>query len=402
VAPENTFRPFGLRGKKQVALNTPVRTVDPPASIPGLTGIRGYAALWVVVSHLSFTDFLLFPLGMRARWERGMGLVTHEYLAVDVFFMLSGFVLAHVHGNEFNRGIARPEYARFLLLRLARIYPMHLLGLGLAAIAVHFIPDPAGGNHAQGLILQLLLMGSWGLGPRFSFNLPSWSLCSEWFAYLLFPLVALTAGALRTTRARVVGLAVIIGAFYVFMFRQPFPPLDYYNGFGAQTRVMTGVCLGVVLRGLYEDERLRRLPWTWILYASLPIAAFSMSELSGVRRPNNMGAYVMMIVILLAAALGKGRLMLPLTGRFPRYVGEISFGIYILHYPVLRTLRVLFQDRLAALAASGTELQVWATLIGSIVVVMLVAAAAHHLVEDPFRRWAKRRITAYTTRPRAS
>ena len=58
--------------------------------IRGLTGLRGYAALWVVLSHASYTDALLFPLGMRLAWVRADGLIRHEYLAVDLFFMWSG------------------------------------------------------------------------------------------------------------------------------------------------------------------------------------------------------------------------------------------------------------------------------------------------------------------------
>lgn len=363
-----------------------------PEAIHALTGIRGYAALWVLLSHLSYTEALLFPLGMRLQWRRTAGLIQHEYLAVDVFFMLSGFVLMHVHGHEFAGALRRADYLRFLLLRLARIYPLHLLGLGLAWVAHQYQPDPYTVSTEQTFVLQLGLMASWGIMPRHSWNIPSWSLSSEWFAYLLFPLVTLLAPSVKTARGRLVGIAALMGFFYVMMFRQPLR-LDYANGPGAQTRVMVGLAIGVFLRGLYDDPRIRALPWHVILYVTVAVSALTMSELSGARRPDSIWSYATMVVILFAAACGRGKLMLPLTGRVAVYFGEISFAVYILHYPVFRLLRCAFWPQLVTLLQTGSENQVRAALLGAAVLAVVVGALAHHAIEDPFRRWAKRRIT---------
>jgi peptidoglycan/LPS O-acetylase OafA/YrhL len=362
-------------------------------AISALTGIRGYAALWVMVSHLVYTEALLWPLALRLKLVRFVGIIQHEYLAVDVFFMLSGFVLLHVYGHEFADTVRRPDYGRFLLLRLARIYPLHLFGLGLAFIAHQYHPDPFGISTAQTFVLQLVLMSSWGVLPRVSWNIPAWSLSSEWFAYLLFPLVALVAMGIKTTRGRLLGIAALVIFFYVMMFRQPFPPLDYASGIGAQTRVMVGLSVGILLRGLYDDPRVRALPWHLIFYAGLLAAAISMIELSGARRLNSIWSYLTMPIILFAAACGRGRLMLPLTGRFAIYMGEISFAIYIVHYPVFRLLRTVFWQRLVDVALLGSDAKVWVVIVSAGLFAVLVAALAHHLIEDPFRKWAKRRIT---------
>jgi peptidoglycan/LPS O-acetylase OafA/YrhL len=361
-------------------------------AISALTGIRGYAALWVLVSHLVYTEALLWPLAARLQLVRPVGLIQHEYLAVDVFFMLSGFVLLHVYRREFESSVRRPEYGRFLLLRLARIYPLHLVGLGLALVTLQYHPDPFGISTEQTFVLQLVLMASWGVIPRISWNLPAWSLNSEWFAYLLFPLVALVGTGIKTTRGRLIGIGALLGFFYIMMFRQPFPPLGYDSGIGAQTRVMVGLSIGILLRGLYDDPRVRALPWHLILYGSLVAAAISMTELSGARRLNSIWSYMTMPLILFAAACGKGRLMLPLTGRFAIYMGEISFAIYIMHYPVLRLIRTVFWDRLVDITFRGTDLQVWVVMVGAGLLAVVAGALAHHAIEDPFRRWAKRRI----------
>jgi peptidoglycan/LPS O-acetylase OafA/YrhL len=118
-----------------------------------------------------------------------------------------------------------------------------------------------------------------------------------------------------------------------------------------------------------------------------------MSELSGARRLNSIWSYLTMPLILFAAACGKGRLMLPLTGRFAVYMGEISFAIYIVHYPVFRLLRTVFWQRLFNIAMLGSDLKVWVVIVSAGLFAVVVAALAHHLIEDPFRKWAKRRIT---------
>jgi peptidoglycan/LPS O-acetylase OafA/YrhL len=367
---------------------------DRPTAAPAiaaLTGIRGYAALWVLVSHLCYTDALLWPLASRLRLVHFVGIIQHEYLAVDVFFMLSGFVLFHVYGHEFENSVRRPEYGRFLLLRLARIYPLHLLGLLLTLVAHQYHPDPAALCDEQTFVLQVFLMSSWGIGPRQSWNIPAWSLSSEWFAYLLFPVVALACMGLRTTRRRLIAVAALIGFLYVVLFRQPVP-LNYANGFGSQARVMVGLSMGILSRGLYDDPRVRALPWHLVFYVSLSVSAATMMDLSGARTPTSIWSYIAVIVVLFAAACGRGRLMLPVTGRFPVYMGEISFAIYILHYPIFRVLRTVFWPRLVEVTVRGSDLQVWMVIVGAGLVAVAAAALARHIVEDPIRKWAKRRI----------
>src|SRR6185437_5078025 len=99
------------------------------ATMPALTGLRGIAAIWVVLFHLF--------------WP-GIDPVTRTgYLGVDIFFILSGFVLSHVYfcKEEF---FTRSGYRRFLLTRLARIYPLHLATLIFLLIIVATLPGFTG------------------------------------------------------------------------------------------------------------------------------------------------------------------------------------------------------------------------------------------------------------------
>ena len=155
-----------------------------------LTGIRGFAALMVVLFHFQASWVLLLP---------GLSVLTplarRGYLGVDLFFILSGFILCYVHKPGTGRFDAR-EYLKFLGLRLARVYPNHLATLGfligMVALA-RFVNVPIHGSEYdfRDLPLQLTMTHAWpGLEDRSAFywNYPSWSISCEWFAYLfVFP-----------------------------------------------------------------------------------------------------------------------------------------------------------------------------------------------------------------------
>lgn len=365
-------------------------------TIGALTGLRGYAALWVVLSHASFTDSLSAPLSARLAWGRGEGVLRHEYLAVDLFFILSGFVLTHAHARELDGGVDRRAYVRFLLLRLARVYPLHLIALVLAASIRIVVPNYLE-NTAGTFLLHLLLMASWGFAKGLSWNGPAWSLSSEWLAYLALPPMILLSAGLRRLRAQLAALGLLVLLFGVLFFgflysMALFFELDISNGAGANARVLISVALGCVLRRLYDQQRVRALPWTALFWLSLPVAVVTMTDLSGRRLDNSLWAYLAIMFVVFAAACASPRGLLPLTARVPVYLGEISFSIYIFHYPVLCTLRWMVGARLDAMAPNATVLEARLVIVTAIAVVMGVAVAAHHLVEKPARRLARRWI----------
>ncbi|OOV11361.1 acyltransferase [Deinococcus sp. LM3] len=165
--------------------------------LPALTGIRALAALWVVMYHFRDDVVALFPA--LAVLDP---LVRAGYLGVDLFFVLSGFILCHTYFDQFHNGVSLPAYRRFLQARIARVYPVHfvtlhivLLGL-LAAGTLGFEIYSINGSPAA-YVAQLFMAHLW-LGMGSTFNYPSWSISAEWFAYLLCPLLLIGMGRLRT------------------------------------------------------------------------------------------------------------------------------------------------------------------------------------------------------------
>jgi peptidoglycan/LPS O-acetylase OafA/YrhL len=151
--------------------------------IKALTGIRGFASVWVCVHHYAYST-----LGAE---DRGLPLnfLTQGHWGVIIFFVLSGFILSYVYASWFTIPFTSSDYLKFIKLRIARVYPLHLatLIMWLIACLLGFI----GLNSNDSLytfVLNLLLVHAWGFTPSISWNQPSWSISAELFSYLIFPL----------------------------------------------------------------------------------------------------------------------------------------------------------------------------------------------------------------------
>src|SRR5215469_9584957 len=157
--------------------------------VRALTGLRGIAATLVALYHINPE---LRGYGAFGR------IVGRGYLWVDLFFVLSGFVLALNYGARFAHGWRSDTWRDFLLRRVARIYPLYVVlfagsaaymavGLG-QSYALPLLPYPTLSHPVADGAANLFMVQSWGVGP--SFDGTAWSLSAEWAAYLLFPLLA--------------------------------------------------------------------------------------------------------------------------------------------------------------------------------------------------------------------
>ena len=173
----------------EAVTGSPLTDHQPRPHVQNLTGIRAFAALWVAIYHFQTTEVVKsIDLGP---------LVARGYLGVDVFFVLSGFILAlnYVERDGAERSSALFD-REFVLRRFARIYPLHIatfavsLALWIAAsmLDYSFVADLR--NDAWTAVANLANVQAWGLFDQLSWNMVSWSVSAEWFAYLvLFPLL---------------------------------------------------------------------------------------------------------------------------------------------------------------------------------------------------------------------
>jgi len=345
---------------------TPVQT---PPDLRALTGLRFLAALWVVLytawPHL---DVSWVPVA-----------VTKGYLGVEVFFVLSGFILSHVYLEA--AGQRRYSYGGFLWARIARVYPLHLVTLfGMVALG---IAGTAAGLSIDGsltdwraLPAHLTMTHAWGLAPTSAFNHPSWSISAEWFAYLTFPAYAFVAWRMRERPVMAVLGAVVLalGIYAAFQPLAGFSLTEATFRWGA-LRIVPCFALGCAL---YLVHRRAPIPYAGPVALISGVAMLASASL-GLWDP--VTVLLAGSLILGLGSLGNARAGL-LGSKAGVYLGEISYSIYMVCAPVL-----LVMTNVAA-RLTGTEdkrfhIIVWLVLVAAI---PLTAMVTYQLVERPCRK----------------
>lgn len=295
--------------------------------ITELDGIRGLAALGVVVYHYHThlhgrpLDALLAPV-----YNGGL-------LLVDLFFVLSGFILAQVYVYDERY----PTFRAAFVSRIARLYPLHLLTLAMVAplqklhveLTNHcFVYVYNDGWH---LLLNLLLLNESGLQRGFSFNGPAWSISTEFIVNLLFLAIALR----HPRRAAALG-AVLVGGMValdaaVNWIEPPRPLLPFARLF----RCFLSFGTGLLLRWLYEHAQvLRRGKRMSDGVMALSVLAMLYLMYLGERRETYYLLTLAVFPAMIVAALGNGWAGRALRARPLVYLGHISFSVYLLHYAV--------------------------------------------------------------------
>jgi len=363
------------------------RPLTPGTNIPSLTGIRLFAAMGVLLFHFSEIDA---DKGLYFDWGIFNRLFQHGAIGVDVFFVLSGFILAHVYRERFANGrLNASSWADFLRNRFARLYPLHLATM-VAMLGVFFIGKRMGvtPHHAEAftprsLLANLTLTHAWLPGVA-TINGPAWSISAEWFAYLFFPL--LCAWLPRRSGWRAAGTAAI--AFAVMAASRDLTPL---------AQIALEFPFGVAVYEL--TARSRRSLGPWAQWAALGVAVLSVCAAgSGLAGPDFAGSPLpgasallsdsqMRAGVMLAAALGfaslarGGGMLSRLLGWAPVvYGGEISYSIYMCHWIVWTAIhRGLWRTAMFRGAAHG-----WSILLAFAVTIPM-AMAAHHFIELPGR-----------------
>jgi peptidoglycan/LPS O-acetylase OafA/YrhL len=182
--------------------------------LQSLTALRGIAALWVVLYHYVF---VYFP---NLHSEHYTHIFAKGYLAVDMFFMLSGFVMTHVYHRALSEDVSA-HYWSFLSARIARLYPLHLLVLllfvatALASRATEYAMTgsfeamPLQGARSFGALIANLFMLQGLEASSLSWNYPAWSISIEFMAYLVFPFFLVSIWRARPLFKFALGFALI-------------------------------------------------------------------------------------------------------------------------------------------------------------------------------------------------
>lgn len=331
-----------------------------------LEALRGVAAIMVIFRH---TEGALGPIQPNI-----------SYLAVDLFFLLSGVVLANSYEKRLKMGNISP--AGFLLQRIIRLYPLYLLSLpiGLVSYAVHIGLDyPA----LAGLLLKgILFIPSSSFGSLFPFNGPSWSLFFELWVGVLFSvlLIRLSLRSLLTISLAAAG-AAMYGTLSAGNLDIGFQPAYFIFGF---SRVLFSFSLGICLYRLYELRKPNTadngniigllLCGCLILITNIPATTFF-----------GFPYFDFLICLVVFPAIVWIAMRTTQTGLVElmfRWLGRLSYPIYILHGPIFSLLQTLRQKGYDLPASPAAGMVV-------VIAIFVVAAIAAVRFDEPVRKKVK-------------
>ena len=305
--------------------------------------------------------------------------VHYGYLGVDLFAFLSGFIICYTYGNKLSQYSLR-ETSNFIWLRFIRIYPLHLFILGIF-VALYFTynssPSLYSLKYNPQLINQLFMLNGWGLEDKFSWNVPSWTLSSEWLCYLIFPIVAPFIA--RTDPVRAIFMIVLLLSATVIT-------LDYLGIKGFEASLRGGIVRiageffsGCFLYRIYQGGLLNKFPMGWIGLIALSIAIATVMyhpSLSSKMIIPVEYTVISFAILVLALAYNSAVMNLLFGNRLSVYLGEISYSMYLFHWVVVSHLEEFGLMKLPILERMGAY-----TLI-----VIVCSMACYHLVENPSRK----------------
>ncbi|MCM1067682.1 MAG: acyltransferase [Muribaculaceae bacterium] len=306
-----------------------------------LDGLRGVAALMVILYHVG-EAFATSPQTQ---------VINHGYLAVDFFFVLSGFVIGYAYDGRWQRGLTA---GRFMLQRIVRLQPMVIVGvlLGVLAFAVQGCEKWDGSAVSTGavvlsLVLGLLMLPSLpgslpevrGNGEMFPLNGPSWSLFFEYIGSVMYAVVLH-----RLPRRVLAVFTALAGAGLAWMAIGNASGY-YHTGVGwtaadhgfwlGLLRMTFSFSAGLLMSRGFRPMRIRGAFWicSALIAAvlSVPYVCPDMPVLNGVY-----DAVCTLVVFPLIVYIGaSGRTTDPHSARTCEFLGAISYPLYIIHYPFM-------------------------------------------------------------------
>lgn len=355
-----------------------------------LESLRGLAAVMVVLFHSPFRF-----------GSSSIDFVANSDLFVDLFFVLSGFVMAYAYGDKIRGGMGFGEY---MALRLGRLYPLHLFTLGLwvpyILIKQYLFETGFGGtdqldeNNLRTFLTNVLLIQGMGVNESLSWNHPSWSISTEFFAYVVFFVFAVTLDRLRSLWFPLAVSIVAYGIIVLFFMAAP-SELTFDHGF---VRCLGAFYVGVFLfrmRAVVSLDHLsaRTLSALEVIAVAGVVLCVTLADLGPGMELLCIGLFGLTVYVF--AAQNGGVLSRILDLNLIRRIGVWSFSIYMMH-------------RLMQFAASNTfefVLQIdpkapmgWVSVllnVGMLVAIVVVSRQTYEWVEKPSRDWVKAKVKAY-------
>jgi peptidoglycan/LPS O-acetylase OafA/YrhL len=373
--------------------------------IRALTGARAVAAGAIVLTHLHPVAVYLTP-----RAAPFVPYMLAGALAVDFFFLLSGFIITHRYLDALSRP-APAATRRFWLLRFARIWPVHavtvLAFLLYHVLSLHYFGYGMSADNlgVRNLLANLTMLQM--VPPFTPINPPSWSLAPETGAYLVFPLLALGLARIRSAWTAFSAAAVVLVAaalVLTHMVQHDVAGSGLYTV--SWSRIVFGFTAGCLLAVAWRSlTRHRRAPqWDLALVAAaVAVVGVGWWDVHHRVVVVPMHVYPFLGLVVLACAGSTGPVARLLGSPVIEWAGRISYSVYVTHFLVIAVAFAFLVKNQTG--AEGLPVRI---ALGAAVVVLIgvVGTLMYYVVEEPsrraIRRLAGRRPTlsvAATSRP---
>ena len=342
-----------------------------------LTSLRGLFALWVVLFHIeSFFIGVVSTSVVEA--------ISYGYLAVDLFFILSGFVMFVSYAKNFET-LSLEKLIKYVGRRLARIYPLHLVILVMYLVIplLYLLFDkelPVDKYTVEGFVSSLLLIQNWWYLDELQWNVPAWSISSEFLAYILFPFLCFFV--LKRSASIPLLLVVLFTSFaalYYWFSKVVMTELGEGIAQSGTIRCITEFIVGCVLASLYLNYR---KIFDSLLFKMALLFGFLLS-LSILNKDMTLFVPFVLALFLCIVLTFQRSADLLLLNRPLLFLGEISYAIYISHY--------LVKDLLKLALPSTIENSVSLILI-YLFIVLLFSYLLNKFIEVPSRAYLYRVI----------
>ena len=388
-------------------------------AIPILTPLRGIAALCVVFFH---ARLILFP-----QWMTPLQNYTHfienSYLWVDLFFILSGFVMMHVYANAFSRDKENPassppshalSWGQFMWLRFSRIYPLFFITL-VVSLVWESVKSANGLGFYGGALFE-----SWGVsgipafdGPfnRFdallpnlfmlhgitetdlTWNISSWSLSVEWLSYMVFPF--LVPLLLRKKLSYLTPLLFIAGLCVVNASKGS---LDATGGVLALLRALSSFVLGAWLQTVTLSPRRQQFFNHDITLLVVMMLSLGLLHLPTYSYHNVIvvASFALLVFVAAQQTERKSPVFLLLDNKITRFLGDISYSLYLWHAVLLLAGIEIAHHLMPEAVALWYSQTSWFTAgIGALVFALVtigLSALSYFYFEKPVMKWLRARM----------
>lgn len=302
-----------------------------------LDGLRGVAALTVVVFHL-FEAFATSHLDQ---------IVNHGYLAVDFFFILSGFVVGYAYDDRWES----MSTLEFIKRRIIRLHPMVVMGAVIGALifytqgcSVWDVSKISIGMLLVATLLNALLIPATpgteirGVGEMYPLNGPSWSLFFEYIGNILYAII------LRKLPTKALAVLVLIAGCGLGAFAIYGPLGDICVGFswtgdnllGGSLRLLFSFSAGLLLSRVFKPTYIKGAFW---IVSLLIVVLLSIPRIGGAEHLWMNGLYDTLCTVLVFPVLvyigASGRITSKWTSKLCKFLGDISYPLYMVHYPFI-------------------------------------------------------------------